>query len=346
MTPTWQDGDELFARLTEITEGLEDERLDRFLARLVFLLADRVGNAESVCAAVEAAAKEVAEARPHVRAAKRLAGRVALVTGAGSSEAGVGIGDAIARLFADEGAAVWVADVDAERAQRTRALVRDAGGQAEVIVADMTVAGECRRAVAAVREEHGGLDVLVNNVGTTARASFDELTEEEWDRVMSVNAKSVAFMTAAAAPLMNQRPDALAEAHTGAVVNIASIGGLVASGGGLYGASKAAVLMLTRDLAVAYGRRGIRVNAIAPGHLHTPFVGDLSPNLRRDRARIAPLGIEGDAWDVARAALFLAGDEARMITGICLPVDAGVSVVSPLRAHRYIEAGDTSDEIA
>ena len=129
-------------------------------------------------------------------------------------------------------------------------------------------------------------------------------------------------------------------------MNIASIGGLVASGGGLYGASKAAVLMLTRDLAVAYGRRGIRVNAIAPGHLHTPFVGDLSPNLRRDRARIAPLGIEGDAWDVARAALFLAGDEARMITGICLPVDAGVSVVSPLRAHRYIEAGDTSDEIA
>ena len=79
----------------------------------------------------------------------------------------------------------------------------------------MTVAGECRRAVAAVREEHGGLDILVNNVGTTARASFDELTEEEWDRVMSVNAKSVAFMTAAAAPLMNQRPDALAEAHTG-----------------------------------------------------------------------------------------------------------------------------------
>jgi NAD(P)-dependent dehydrogenase (short-subunit alcohol dehydrogenase family) len=346
VTPTWQDGDELFARLTQITEGLEDERLDRFLARLVFLLADRVGNAESVCAAVEEAAKEVAEARPYVRAAKRLAGRVALVTGAGSSEAGVGIGDAIARLFAHEGAAVWVADVDAERAERTRALVGDAGGHAEVIVADMTVAGECRRAVAAVREEHGGLDVLVNNVGTTARVSFDKLTEEEWDRVMSVNAKSVAFMTAAAAPLMNQRQGAQAEAHTGAVVNIASIGGLVASGGGLYGASKAAVVMLTRDLAVAYGRRGIRVNAIAPGHLHTPFVGDLSPNLRRDRARIAPLGIEGDAWDVARAALFLAGDEARMITGVCLPVDAGVTVVSPLRAHRYLEAADRSDDIA
>ena len=116
------------ARLTEITEGLEDERLHRFLARLVFLLADRVGNVGSVCAAVEAAAKEVAEARPHVRAAKRLAGRVALVTGAGSSEAGVGIGDAIARLFADEGAAVWVADV-AERAQRTRALVRTRAGR-------------------------------------------------------------------------------------------------------------------------------------------------------------------------------------------------------------------------
>lgn len=95
--------------------------------------------------------------------------------------------------------------------------------------------------------------------------------------------------------------------------------------------------MLTRDLAVAYGRRGIRVNVIAPGHLRTPFVGELPPRRREERRGIAPLGIEGDAFDVARAALFLAGDESRFITGVCLPVDGGVSVVSPLRAHRYLE---------
>jgi NAD(P)-dependent dehydrogenase (short-subunit alcohol dehydrogenase family) len=332
VTLSWQEGDAIFARLTEIAEGLDGERLQQFLARLVFLLADRVGDGEVVGRAVEEAADGVLDALgPVISGAGRLEGKVAIVTGAGSSAAGVGIGDATARLLAQEGAAVGLVDRDADRASRACAAVREAGGRAEAVVVDVTAVDECRRAVGRVRDAFGGVDVLVNNVGTTAATSFDELTEEEWDRVMSVNAKSVALMTAAAAPLLEGAPG------SGAVVNIASTGGLIASGGGVYGASKAAVLMLTRDLAVAYGRRGIRVNAIAPGHLHTPFVGELSPALRRDRAAVAPLGIEGDAWDVARAVLFLASDEARMITGVCLPVDAGVSIVSPLRAHRYLE---------
>ncbi len=260
----------------------------------------------------------------------RLAGKVAIVTGAGSSAAGVGIGQAIAVLFAREGAAVCLVDRDPARAAQTETQIRGEGGLANVLAADVTVAADCRRVVDQALAGHGRLDVLVNNVGTGTSTPLDDLGEEDWDRVMAVNAKSVALMAKAAVPPL--------ERQAGSIVNIASIGGLVASGGGVYGASKAAVIMLTRDLAVAYGRRGIRVNAIAPGHLHTPFVGELSSRVRRERREIAPLGIEGDAFDVARAAVFLAGDEARFVTGACLPVDGGVSVVSPLRAHRYFEA--------
>jgi len=259
----------------------------------------------------------------------RLAGKVALVTGAGSSEEGVGIGHAISLLLAREGAAVVVVDRDPERGARTAAQIASEGAAAECVVADVTSSADCARAVSATHARHDRLDVLVNNVGTVAARSLDDLDEEEWDRVMAANVKSAALMTKTAAPWLER-------AH-GAVVNIASIGGLVASGGGAYGASKAALIMLTRDLAVAYGRRGIRVNAIAPGHLHTPFVGELTARGREERRLIAPLGIEGDAFDVARAVVFLAGDEARFITGVCLPVDGGVSITSPLRAHRFLE---------
>lgn len=259
----------------------------------------------------------------------RLAGKVAVVTGAGSSGEGVGIGHAISLLLAREGAAVVVVDRDSDRGARTVAQIASGGAVAECVVADVTRSADCARAVAQAGARTGQIDVLVNNVGTVAAKSLDDLDEEEWDRVMAVNVKSAALMTKAAAPWLER-------AH-GAVVNIASIGGLVASGGGAYGASKAALIMLTRDLAVAYGRRGIRVNAIAPGHLHTPFVGELTARRREERRLIAPLGIEGDAFDVARAAVFLASDEARFITGVCLPVDGGVSITSPLRAHQYLE---------
>jgi NAD(P)-dependent dehydrogenase (short-subunit alcohol dehydrogenase family) len=259
----------------------------------------------------------------------RLAAKVALVTGAGSSPDGVGIGHAISLLLARAGAAVVVVDRDRERGARTVAQIESEGAVAESVVADVTISADCARAVAQAAARTGQIDLLVNNVGTTSAGSAGDVDEHEWDRVMAVNVKSAALMTNAAAPWLER-------AH-GAVVNIASIGGLVASGGGAYGASKAALIMLTRDLAVAYGRRGIRVNAIAPGHLQTPFVGELTARRREERRLIAPLGIEGDAFDVARAAVFLGGDEARFITGVCLPVDGGVSITSPLRAHQYLE---------
>jgi NAD(P)-dependent dehydrogenase (short-subunit alcohol dehydrogenase family) len=256
--------------------------------------------------------------------------KVALVTGAGSSDDGVGIGHAISLLLAREGAAVVVVDRDGERGARTVAQIASEGAVAEGVVADVTTSVGCAQAVAQAAARTGQIDVLVNNVGTTGAGSAGEVEEEEeWDRVMAVNVKSAALMTKAAAPWL--------ERANGAVVNIASIGGLLASGGGAYGASKAALIMLTRDLAVAFGRRGIRVNAIAPGHLRTPFVGELTARRREERRLIAPLGIEGDAFDVARAAVFLSGDEARFITGVCLPVDGGVSITSPLRAHQYLE---------
>jgi NAD(P)-dependent dehydrogenase (short-subunit alcohol dehydrogenase family) len=259
----------------------------------------------------------------------RLAGKVALVTGAGSSGDGVGIGHAIALLLAREGAAVVVVDQDRERGARTVAQIESEGAVAECVVADVSTSADCARAAAQAGARTGQIDVLVNNVGTTGAASMDDVDEAEWDRVMAVNVKSAALMTKASATWL--------ERGGGAVVNIASIGGLIASGGGAYGPSKAALIMLTRDLAVGYGRRGIRVNAIAPGHLHTPFVGELTARRREERRLIAPLGIEGDAFDVARAAIFLASDEARFITGVCLPVDGGVSVTSPLRAHRFLD---------
>jgi NAD(P)-dependent dehydrogenase (short-subunit alcohol dehydrogenase family) len=254
--------------------------------------------------------------------------KIAIVTGAGSGVEGTGIGQAIAVLLARAGASVLVADRDMSRAERTRDQIIGDGGHAEALCVDVTLAEDRERLVA---QAAGRLDILVNNAGTGSSTPLDDISEDDWDRVMGLNVRSAALLTKAAAPLLERDGG-------GAVVNIASIGGLVAFGSGVYGASKAALIMLGRDLAVAYGRRGIRVNTIAPGHLFTPFVGSLTPERRAARRDIAPLGIEGDAWDVARAAVFLASTSARFITGVCLPVDGGVSTVAPLTAHGLLQA--------
>lgn len=263
----------------------------------------------------------------------RLAGRVALVTGAGSQGEGFGAGKAIACLFAFEGAQVALIDQSRERAQATAAEIEAASGAAIVRVGDVTKPDDCAACVAETVAAFGKLDILVNNVGIAGAAQpLEQLDEAEWDRVLAVNLKSAMLMSKAAMPQLRS-------AKPGAIVNISSISGMRGTAGAFaYAASKAGMEAFTRSLATAYGRAGVRANAVVPGHIFTPMAEAALPaSARRVRTLVSPLAIEGDAWDVAQAALFLAGDEARYITGVCLPVDGGVTQLGALAAHKLIE---------
>jgi len=267
----------------------------------------------------------------------RLKGKVAIVTGAGTQGDGLGTGRAMAVLFAGEGAKVCLVDRDAEAAAGTLALIERIGGEAFVCRGDVGQEADCRRFVGETVELYGSLDILVNNVGITGNPGgnlADTINLAEWHRVLDTNLTGALLMIRAAAPVMRGHGG-------GAIVNIASVAGLLAYGSMAYGAAKAGMIQLTRELALSHGKDGIRINVIAPGHIHTPLIeGKLSPELRAARRKAGPLGIEGDAWDVARAALFLAGDEARFITGTCLPVDGGVTAVGSTAAMKLIQAQD------
>ena len=261
----------------------------------------------------------------------RLNGWRAIVTGAGTLGDGIGTGKAIAALFAAEGARVALFDLDEARAQTTFELVSAMGGQARVFVGNVADAQDAKRMTEEALVWLGGLDALMNNIGIGAGAGqLHTVPEADIDRVMSVNLGTVINMCRAAIP-------ALLEGQGKSIVNIASVAGLLAHGNSAYGPSKAAVIQLTAELAVMYGRDGIRANCVAPGHIMTPMVeAYVKGEGRRVRSAIAPLGIEGDAWDIAQAALFLAGPESRFITGITLPVDGGVTVVGPLAAYERV----------
>jgi NAD(P)-dependent dehydrogenase (short-subunit alcohol dehydrogenase family) len=251
----------------------------------------------------------------------RLARKVAIVTGAGSRGPGVGNGKAAAILFAREGAHVLCVDQAKERAEETAGLIRAEGGEAEAFVADVTRAAECRAMVESAVHRWGGLDVLHNNVGIESRHGLMETTEEEWDRVMAVDLKSMLLTTQAAAPAMEQRGG-------GAVICISSVAGLRGYGRTAYAAAKAGVIGFVTSVAVQLGPKGIRVNAIAPGTVWTPMVEDLGPEARERRRRATPLGTEGTAWDVGWGALYLASDEARWVTGQVLVIDAGLTATT------------------
>ncbi|HXG02933.1 MAG TPA: SDR family NAD(P)-dependent oxidoreductase [Candidatus Binatia bacterium] len=254
--------------------------------------------------------------------AGRLAGKVAVVTGAGSRGPEVGNGKATAVLFAREGARVLCVDLVKERAEETAALIAGEGGEAHPFVADVARRDDTRAMVAAAVERWGGLDILHNNVGIESRLDLMDLTEAEWDRVMAVDLKSMFLATQAAVPALTARGG-------GAVVCVSSVAALRGHGRTAYAAAKAGVIGLVRSLAVQLGPRGIRVNAIAPGRVWTPMVEDLGPEARERRRRSAPLGTEGTAWDVAWGAVYLASDEARWVTGHTLVIDAGLSVATP-----------------
>jgi NAD(P)-dependent dehydrogenase (short-subunit alcohol dehydrogenase family) len=266
----------------------------------------------------------------------RLRGKTALVTGAGCSDDSdhVGTGAAIALAFGAEGAHVCVFDLDPARGERTRRRIAAARGEAIFVKGDVTSAGDCQRAIYTTLSTFGSLQVLVNNVGgNVGGGKLDAIAEPQWRSLLDFNLTSAFLMSKAAAPHLIRNPGS-------AIVNIASIAGLQALGSPAYGSSKAALIALTHELAAIYGRDGLRVNVIAPGHLHTPLVcGTVNEAGRERRRNIAPLGVEGDAWDVAAAAVFLASDESRFITSVCIPVDGGVTRIGPLAALTLIESG-------
>ena len=253
----------------------------------------------------------------------RLEGKVAIVTGAGSSGQGIGNGKAAAILFAREGAQVLLADQHEDRAQETLEIIQQEGGTASTFQGDMTSLDDCQKMAQTALDRYGRIDILDNNVGISQRGTVVEVSEADWDKVMAVNLKSMVLAAKAVIPPM-------AETGGGSIINIASIAGLRAHLSTPYTASKAGVIGLTISMAADHAQDNIRANAIAPGLVYTPMVAPrMDDDLRQYRRNAAPLQVEGTGWDIGYAALFLASDEARWITGIVLPVDAGLCAVHP-----------------
>ena len=265
----------------------------------------------------------------------RLQDKVAIVTGAGATGSGdfVGIGQAISILFARQGAKVLLVDREQKNAETTLATIKEEGGQASVFVGDVTNDADCRDMAQAALASYGKLNVLINNVGISGPGSVTDVAEDFWDTVIDVNLKSVMLTSKHAIPRM-------IEDGGGSIVNLSSIVGLRAGSGRPshpYAASKAGILGLSNSMAVHYGRDNIRVNCIAPGHIHSPMVARTHTDEMLDlRRRAGPLGTEGTPWDVAWAAVFLASDEARWISGVTLPVDAGLLAATPLAVFPYL----------
>jgi len=251
----------------------------------------------------------------------RLKDKVAIITGAGSRGPGLGNGKAAAILFAREGARVLCVDAKPENAEETAKLIAQEGGEAAVFAANVTRKADCDGMVKAALDRWGAVDILHNNVGIESRKSLFETTEEEWDKVMAVNLKSMLLTTQAAA-----RP--MVERGRGAIVCVSSVAAMRGHGRTAYAAAKAGVIGFVRTCASQLGPKGVRVNAIAPGLVWTPMVESVGPELREKRRKASPLGTEGEGWDVGWAAVYLASDEARWVTGQTLVVDGGLTLTT------------------
>ena len=261
---------------------------------------------------------------------KRFEGKVAIVTGAGCVGPGWGNGRATAVRFAEEGAKVIAVDRELARLSETLELAGEARGSIRIVQSDVTDSKSIAAMVAETMEAFGRIDVLVNNVGGSAPGGPVEMDEDVFDAQVDVNLKSVFLTCKQVLPIMERQ-------GAGAIVNVSSTSGLRWTGSAqvAYAATKAGVIQLSRVVAVEYAKKGIRVNCVVPGLLHTPMVearlarqragGDVEALLRQRQGRI-PLEFMGDGRDTAAAVLFLASDEARFITGTEIVVDGGMTV--------------------
>ncbi|WP_142846206.1 SDR family NAD(P)-dependent oxidoreductase [Telmatospirillum sp. J64-1] len=260
----------------------------------------------------------------------RLAGKVAIVTGAGSVGPGWGNGRAAAVLFAREGATVIATDINPAAMEETEKHLAESGGTYALERCDVTDSASIKAMVNSTFERFGRIDILVNNVGGSAKGGAVELSEEDWLKQINYNLTSVFLTCKHVLPIMKAQ-------RTGSIVNTASTSGIRWTGAAqvAYAAAKAGVIQFSRVTAVEYASFNVRVNTIVPGQMHTPMVearlahqregGDVRALLEKRQSRI-PMPFMGDGRDTANAALFLASDEARFVTGTELIVDGGMSV--------------------
>ena len=248
----------------------------------------------------------------------QLHGKTALITGGAG-----GIGRATALLFAREGAAVSIADLNEEAGEEVVREISSAGGRAIFARADVACAGDCRSIVERTVREFGGIDVLFNNAGIIRRASVVEISEEDWDAVMAVNVKSIFFMCREVIPIM-------VAAKGGSIINMASGWGLAGGArAAAYCASKGAVVLMTKAMAIDHGRQNIRVNCLCPGDTDTAMLRSEARQLGEAEDRFLsesanrPLGRMGRPEEIAQAALYLASDAASFVTGTAVVVDGG-----------------------
>lgn len=257
----------------------------------------------------------------------RMQGKTVIVTGAGAIADGMSNGRAAALLYAREGARVLAVDRNLASAEQTCAMIREEGGQCEAHATDVSQSADVQRMVVAAMDYFGRIDVLHNNVGIAETGGPVEASEESWNRLVAVNQTSLFLTCKFTLPIMAQQ-------RSGAIVNIASVAAQRWLGFPYvaYTATKAAVIGLTENIAAQYAPMGIRANCVSPGLMDTPMVrasltasygGDID-NMLDTRHSQCPMGFMGDAWDVANAALFLASEQARYITGINLVVDGGL----------------------
>lgn len=256
-------------------------------------------------------------------------GKVVVITGAGS-----GVGRAASVLFANHGARVVAADVDNVAIEETANLVKEHNGDIMAVHCDVSDAASVEAAVAAAVETFGKLDIMYNNAGITVRPepgkplkSFVDASEADMDRLQSVNVKGMMYGCQAAIRQFEK------QGGGGVIVNTASVAGLVGYGGVVYGATKGAVAIATRTIALEVASRGIRVNSVCPAGMPTNFIGEgigASEAVRQSMANSHPLGRPIEPEDCANAALFLASNLASNITGVNLPVDGGLIAGIPL----------------
>jgi NAD(P)-dependent dehydrogenase (short-subunit alcohol dehydrogenase family) len=260
----------------------------------------------------------------------RLEGKVAIVTGAGQTPGEtIGNGRATAILFAREGAKVLLVDRDVESARETREMIAAEGGDAVERLGDVTKSEDCGAVVSSCVEQWGRVDILVNNVGIagTGDAGPIDLEEDEWRRIMDTNLTSMFLTCKHVLPVMRRQGG-------GSIVNISSMASVLSTPVLAYKVSKAGVNALTQQVAAGNARHRIRCNAVLPGLMNTPMaieawaqrLGIPRDEAVRRRDAMVPMGKMGTAWDVANAALYLASDEARFVTGVLLPVDRGQSI--------------------